>query len=74
VPTDFVCDRCVLGPQSGQTVIYGPSLRSGARRTTVCTGRFRAITYESNAESVVDVSNKVLPHDHRSCSNVTGLG
>jgi hypothetical protein len=71
-PTDIVCEGCVLGPNSGQTLFYAPSLRSGARNTTICTGRFRAIRVEPGAEQRVDVNNRTLPRNHPSCANVTG--
>ncbi len=73
-PTDVVCEGCFLGPNSGQTLFFAPSIRSGARRTTICTGRFRAIRIEPGAEQLVNVGNRVLPHDHPSCADVTGQG
>ena len=73
-PTDVVCEGCVLGPNSGQTLFYAISLRSGARDTTICAGRFRAIRVEPGAEEMVDEGNEVLPHDDPSCEDVTGQG
>jgi hypothetical protein len=73
-PTDVVCEGCVLGPNSGQTLFYAGSLRSGARDTTICTGRFRPVRVEPGAEQMVDERNEVLPHDHPSCKDVTGKG
>jgi len=73
-PTDIVCEGCVFGPNSGQTLFYADSIRSGARGTTICTGRFRAIRIEPGAESMVRAENKVLPHDDPSCEDVTGKG
>lgn len=73
-PTDVVCEECVLGPNSGQTLFYAISVRSGARDTTVCTGRFRAIRVEPGAEQMVDEGNEVLPHDDPACEDVTGAG
>ena len=35
-PTDVVCEDCVLGPNTAQTLFYADSIRSGARGTTVC--------------------------------------
>jgi len=72
-PTDIVCERCVLGPNSGQTVFYNESLRSGIRRSTICTGRFQAIRIGKLAQAIVNVGNRVLPHDDPACANVTGL-
>ena len=71
-PTDVVCEGCVLGPNAGQTLFYAPSLRSGARNTTICTGRFRAVRIEPGAEQIVNVNNRTLPRAHPSCANVTG--
>ena len=45
-PTDVICENCILGPNTGQTLFYADSIRSGARGTTICTGRFRAIRVE----------------------------
>jgi hypothetical protein len=71
-PTDVVCDGCILGPNTGQTLFYAPSIRSGARNTTICTGRFRAIRIEPGAQEIVNLRNKTLPHGHPACANVTG--
>ena len=73
-PTDIVCERCVLGPNSGQTLFYAPSIRSGLRDSTICTGRFRAIRVEPGAEAMVNEGNKVLQRSDPSCANVTGRG
>ena len=37
------------------------SIRSGARDTTICTGRFRAIRIGPEAEASVEENNTVLP-------------
>jgi hypothetical protein len=73
-PTDIVCDGCVFGPNSGQTVFYAPSLRSGVHNSTICTGRFRAIRVEPGAEQLINSNNKILPRNHASCRDVTGRG
>jgi hypothetical protein len=73
-PTDVVCEGCILGPNSAQTLFYADSIRSGARGTTICTGRFRAIRVEPGAVKAVDADNEVLPHDDPSCQDVTGAG
>ena len=73
-PTDIVCDGCVLGPNAGQTLFYNTSLRSGARNSTICTGRFTAIRLDTRAEAPVNVGNTVLPRNHPTCANVTGRG
>jgi hypothetical protein len=71
-PTDVVCDGCVLGPQSAQTLFYAPSLRSGARNTTICHGRYSAVRIESPVQAMVNVNNTILPRNHPACANVTG--
>jgi hypothetical protein len=73
-PTDVVCENCILGPNTAQTLFYADSIRSGARGTTICTGRFRAIRVDGAAVEPVDAGNRVLPHDDPSCRNVTGKG
>ena len=73
-PTDVVCEGCVLGPNSSQTLFYADSVRSGARQTTICTGRSRAVRAEPSAEAGVEDENRVLPHDDPSCADVTGVG
>ena len=70
-PTDVVCIRCVLGPNSGQTLFFARSIRAGARDTVICTGRFRAIRVEPGAESMVNTGNTVLRHRHPRCADVT---
>jgi Ca2+-binding RTX toxin-like protein len=71
-PTDIVCEHCILGPNSGQTLFYNRSIRSGARNTIICTGRFTAIRVNSGAEAPVNTGNTVLPRNHPTCANVTG--
>jgi hypothetical protein len=71
-PTDVVCERCILGPNSASTLFWATSLRSGARDTTICTGRYLAKRIESGARNRVDANNTVLPRGHPSCANVTG--
>jgi len=73
-PTNVVCEGCVLGPNSSQTLFYAASVRSGARETTICTGRSRAVRVEPEAEAIVEEENTVLPHEDPSCEDVTGVG
>jgi hypothetical protein len=70
-PTDVVCEGCILGPQSAQTLFYAGSIRSGARDTVICTGRFRAVRVEPEAQDLVDEGNRVLDHDDPACADVT---
>ncbi len=71
-PTDVVCERCILGPNSAQTFFSATSIRSGARDTTVCTGRYRAIRVGPRTEAMVDDGNTVLPDGDPLCADVTG--
>jgi hypothetical protein len=73
-PTGVVCEGCVLGPNSSQTLFYAESVRSGARGTTICTGRGRAVRVEPGAEAMIDEENTVLARDDPSCEDVTGVG
>lgn len=71
-PTDVVCEACILGPNSGQTLFYAESVRSGVRGTMICTGRFRAVRVEPEARAIVEERNTVLSHDDPTCADVTG--
>jgi Ca2+-binding RTX toxin-like protein len=73
-PTEIVCDGCVFGPNSGQTVFVTTSIRSGARNSTICHGRFEDLRIDSSAEAPVNAGNRLLPRNHPSCANVTGKG
>ena len=68
LPTDVVCEGCVLGRGAASTLIVGQSVRSGARRTLVCPGRFHDIRINPTAESPVNVGNSVLPSTDRRCA------
>jgi Ca2+-binding RTX toxin-like protein len=72
-PVDVVCVKCLFGGGAGASLFVGVSTRSGARRTIICTGRFRAIRVDPGAERVVNVGNKVLPRNHPACADVSGL-
>jgi hypothetical protein len=73
-PTDVVCVGCVLGPNSAQTLFFADSIRSGARQTTICTGRFEAVRVEEGAQSIVEDDNEVLAREDPACADVTGKG
>jgi hypothetical protein len=73
-PTDIVCERCILGPNSAQTVFWSASLRSGVRNSTICTGRYRALRVSPNAQDPIDASNTILPRGDPACADVTGHG
>ena len=47
--------------------LHQPSLRSGARNTLICPGRFSPIRIESGAQSPVNSGNTVLPASDSRC-------
>jgi RTX calcium-binding nonapeptide repeat (4 copies) len=67
LPTDVVCDRCTLGSGAASTLLVGQSVRSGARRSFICPGRFHAIRINTTAESPVNTGNAILPDTDRRC-------
>jgi hypothetical protein len=66
MPTDIVCERCFLGSGAGTTLRISQSLRSGARNSTLCPGRFRDINVV-NSTDPVDIGNVVLPPEDQRC-------
>lgn len=67
MPTDIVCDRCLLGAGAGSTIAIGESIRSGVRNSIVCRGRFRPINLTANAVDPVLTGNTVVLADDRRC-------
>ena len=67
LPTDVVCDRCVLGGGAGSTLFLGDSVRSGARRSLICEARFQTIRIEGRAESPVNTGNSLLAATDSRC-------
>lgn len=68
MPTDVVCDTCLLGSGAGSTISIGESLRSGVRNSLVCRGRFRPVTLASSAVEPVLTGNTILPDGNRRCA------
>jgi hypothetical protein len=66
-PVDIVCENCFLGSGGGSSLFINNSLRSGARNTTICPGRFSPIRIESGAQSPVNSGNTVLPASDPRC-------
>ena len=66
MPTDIVCEKCFLGAGAATTLRVSASVRSGARSSTVCPGRFRDIN-TTGAVEPVDVANTVLPIGDARC-------
>ena len=68
LPTDIVCERCILGGGAASTLLVGHSVRSGARESLICPGRFHDIRINDTAESPVNTGNRVLPSTDARCS------
>jgi hypothetical protein len=69
MPTDVVCDGCLLGSGAAQTLFVDESVRSGARDTLVCPGRFRALRIdESLAQEPVLEGVRELPAKDKRCA------
>lgn len=69
MPTNVVCDGCFLGSGAAQTLFVDESVRSGARNTLICPGRFRALRIdESLAQEPVLEGNQELPADDERCT------
>jgi hypothetical protein len=66
-PTDVVCENCLLGRGAASTLFIDESVRSGARNTLVCPGRFHDIRIESPAQSPLNENNTVLAASDPRC-------
>jgi hypothetical protein len=66
-PTDIVCESCFLGSGAGSSLFINHSVRSGARNTLICPGRFSPIRIESGAVAPVNENNTVLPASDPRC-------
>lgn len=66
MPTDIVCERCFLGSGAGTTLRVSESIRSGARNSTICPGRFRDVNTSGSVEAV-NVGNSILPTGDARC-------
>jgi hypothetical protein len=66
-PTDIVCDGCFLGSGAAQTLFVNVSVRSGARNTLICPGRFQAVRIDGGALSPVNINNTVLSAGDSRC-------
>jgi hypothetical protein len=65
--TDVVCERCVFGPGSSSTFYVGfESVRSGARDSIVCAGRFFDVRVE-NAVDPLNTGNVVVSASDPRC-------
>ena len=50
MPTDIACEKCFLGTGAATTLRVSESVRSGARNSTICPGRFRDINTAGSVE------------------------
>ena len=66
MPTDIVCERCFMGSGAATTLRVSQSVRSGARNSTICPGRFRDVNTAGSLEPV-NVANTVLPIGDARC-------
>jgi Ca2+-binding RTX toxin-like protein len=67
LPTDVVCDRCVLGGGAASTLLVGQSVRSGLRDSAACPGRFHTLRFEEGADRPVNARNRVLTSSDERC-------
>jgi Ca2+-binding RTX toxin-like protein len=59
IPTDVLCERCFLGTGAATTLRVAESIRSGARNTNVCPGRFQSINLMRSVDAV-NIGNTIL--------------
>jgi hypothetical protein len=68
LPTDVVCQGCTFGSGAASTLIVGRSVRSGARGSVVCPGRYHDVRVNDNAVDPVDEDNTVLEQSDPRCT------
>ena len=66
-PVDVVCENCLLGHGAASTLFIDDSLRSGARNSVICPGRFHDIRIAASALEPVNERNRLLPSTDRRC-------
>lgn len=67
MPTDIVCENCFLGSGAAQTLFIADAVRSGARNTLICPGRFDAIRINPGVVDPVNSGNTVLSSSDPRC-------
>jgi Ca2+-binding RTX toxin-like protein len=67
MPVDVLCVRCFLGSGAASTLFIDDSIRSGARNTRICPGRYHTVRIERGARSPVRSGNTILRRSHRLC-------
>ncbi len=69
LPTDIVFENGRLGPDAAHTILVADAVRSGARRTVICPGRWFDLMTQSTAIATVDAGNVILDdRDDPRCS------
>jgi len=65
-PENVVCVNCVLGGGSAQTLFVANAVRSGARSSIICRGRYRAVRTAGAIAPVLE-DNRIVPASNRRC-------
>jgi hypothetical protein len=68
LPTDVVCESCTFGAGAASTLIVGRSVRSGARDSLVCEGRYHDVRVTDRAVDAVNEGNTLLPRSDGRCT------
>jgi hypothetical protein len=66
MPTEIVCEHCLLGVGKSSGLRIGRSLRSGARDTLICRNRYFAAVFTKSSQPVNE-RNKVLSASDQRC-------
>lgn len=66
IPENVVCVNCVLGGGSAQTLFVANAIRSGARSSVICRGRYRAIRTAGAVEPVLE-DNTIVSASNPRC-------
>jgi hypothetical protein len=67
MPTDVICDGCFLGSGAASTLRIEESIRSGARNTVACPGRWFDLYFQRGVAGTINVGNRVLPASDPRC-------
>ena len=66
-PTDIVFEDGYLGPGAAHTILLADAVRSGARRTVICPGRWFDYMIQSSAVAPIDARNTSPPATDPRC-------
>ena len=61
-----MCVNCVLGSGAAQTLFVANAIRSGARSSIICEGRFRAVRTAGSIDPVLE-RNRIVPASNARC-------